>query len=160
MEQTPNGKNRSMEGCVMLALSTFRRSEAAAEFAMEKSRETKELTIVYVVDINMARYLVDVEEDLLVGLRETCESELLEKAEKEAGEFVSKIAEEAGKKEIRVQTLVQIGRFADVCLDLLKQTHPSVIVTTRSRRPEWVRKFFGSPVDELTAKAGCPVFVV
>jgi nucleotide-binding universal stress UspA family protein len=160
MDQTPNGKNKSMEGCVMLALSTFRRSEAAAEFAMKKSRETKELMIVYVVDINMARYLVDVEEDLLVGLRETCESELLEKAEKEAGEFVSKIAEEAGKKEIRVQTLVQIGRFTDVCLDLLKQTHPSVIVTTRSRRPEWVRKFFGSPVDELTAKAGCPVFVV
>jgi nucleotide-binding universal stress UspA family protein len=160
MAQTLNETNKSMEGCVMLALSTFRRSEKAVAVAIEKSLEIKNLMIVYVIDANVARYIVDAEEEFLIGLKEKTEAELLEKAEKDAREEVAKIAGEAEKKGIQVKTIVQVGRFAVVCLDVVKQTHPSVIVTTRSRRPEWVRKFFGSPVDELIAKAGCPVFAI
>ena len=160
MAQTLNGAYKSMEGCVMLALSTFRRSEKAVAVAIEKSREIKNLLIVYVIDINVARYIIDAEEEFLIGLKEKTEAELLEKAEKDAREEVARIAEEAKKKGIQVKTVLQLGRFAVVCLDVVKQTHPSVIVTTRSRRPEWVRKFFGSPVDELTAKAGCPVLAI
>ena len=160
MAQTLNGANKSMEGCVMLALSTFRRSEKAVAIAIEKCREIKNLMIVYVVDINVARYIVDAEEEFLIGLKEKCESELLEKAEKDALEEVARIAEEAEKKGIQVKTIIKVGRFAVVCLDVVKQTHPYVIVTTRSRRPEWVKKFFGAPVDELIAKAGCPVLAI
>jgi nucleotide-binding universal stress UspA family protein len=127
---------------------------------MEKCREIKNLMIVYVIDINVARYIVDAEEEFLIGLKEKTEAELLEKAEKDAREEVDKIAEEAKKKGIQVKTVLQLGRFAVVCLDVVKQAHPSVIVTTRSRRPEWVRKFFGSPVEELIAKAGCPVHAI
>ena len=90
-------------------------------------------------------------------LRETCESEMLEKAEKEGREHVATIAKKAEKEGIEVKTFVQLGRFAVVCLDVVHQVRPSLIVTTRSRRPEWVKKFFGAPVDELIAKAGCPV---
>ncbi|WAC08282.1 MAG: universal stress protein [Thermodesulfobacteriota bacterium] len=160
MAQILDEVNKSMEGCVMLALSTFRRSEKAVAIAMEKCREIKNLMIVYVIDINVARYIVDAEEEFLIGLKEKTEAELLEKAEKDAREEVDKIAEEAKKKGIQVKTVLQLGRFAVVCLDVVKQAHPSVIVTTRSRRPEWVRKFFGSPVDELIAKAGCPVHAI
>jgi len=160
MAQTLNRANKSMDGCVMLALSTFRRSEKAVALAIEKSREIKNLLIVYVIDINVARYIVDAEEEFLIGLKEKTEAELLEKAEKDAREEVAKIAEEAEKKGIQVKTVLQVGRFAVVCLDLVKQTHPSVIVTTRSRRPEWVKKFFGAPMDELIAKAGCPVLAM
>ena len=149
-----------MEGCVMLALSTFRKSEKTVDAAMEKCREIKKLVVVFVVDINVARYLVGVEEEFSVGLKETCESELLEKAEKEGKEQLEKIARQAEQKGFQVQTLVQLGRFALVCLDVANKIHPSLIVTTRSRRPEWVRKFFGSPVDELIAKAGCPVLAI
>ena len=66
----------------------------------------------------------------------------------------------AEKEGIEVKTLVQLGRFAVVCLDVVNQVRPSLIVTTRSRRPKWVKKFFGAPVDELIAKAGCPVVAV
>jgi nucleotide-binding universal stress UspA family protein len=149
-----------MEGCVMLALSTFRRSEKAVDAAIEKSRENKKLMIVFVVDINVARYLVGVEEEFSIGLKETCEAELLEKAEKEGQEQLAKIAKRAEQEGLQVKTRVQLGRFAVVCLDLASQTRPSLIVTTRSRRPEWVKKFFGAPVDELIAKAGCPVLVL
>jgi nucleotide-binding universal stress UspA family protein len=157
MAQTLNGANKGMEGCVMLALSTFRRSEKAIDAAIEKGRENKKLMVVYVVDINVARYLVGVEEEFTIGLKDTCESELLEKAEKEGKEQLAKIAKKAEQQGIQVKTLVQLGRFAVVCLNVVNQTHPSLIVTTRSRRPEWVKKFFGAPVDELIAMAGCPV---
>jgi len=160
MAQTLNGANKSMEGCVMLALSTFRRSEKAIAIAIEKCREIKNLIIVYVIDINVARYIVDAEEEFLIGLKEKTEAELLEKAEKDAREQVARIAEEAEKKGIQAKIIIKVGRFAIVCLDVVKQTHPSVIVTTRSRRPEWVKKFFGAPMDELIAKAGCPVLAM
>jgi nucleotide-binding universal stress UspA family protein len=160
MAQTLNEADRSMEGCVMLALSTFRRSEKAVAVAIEKCQEIKNLMIVYVVDINVARYIVGSEEAFLFDLKEENESALLEKAEKDAWEAVAKIAEEAEKKGIQARTIVKVGRFAVICLDVVQQTHPSVIVTTRSRRPDWVKKFFGTPVDELIAKAVCPVLTV
>jgi nucleotide-binding universal stress UspA family protein len=149
-----------MEGCVMLALSTFRRSEKAVDAAIEKGRENKKLMLVYVVDINVARYLVGVEEEFAMGLKEKTEAELLEKAEKEGREQLEKIVKRAEQEGLQVKTLVQLGRFAVVCLEVVNQTHPSLIVTTRSRRPEWVKKFFGAPVDELITKAECPVLVV
>ncbi|MBI5605371.1 MAG: universal stress protein [Deltaproteobacteria bacterium] len=76
------------------------------------------------------------------------------------GEHVATIAEKAKKEGIQVKTLVQVGRFAVVCLEVVKRGQPSLIVTTRSRRPEWVKRFFGAPVDELIAKAGCPVIAI
>jgi len=149
-----------MEGCVILALSAFRRSEKAVDAAIEKSRKVKKLMVVYVADVNLARYLVDVEYGLIPGLKETCESDMLQQYEKAGREYAAEVADRAKKEGIEVGTNVQIGRFAIVCLDLVRQEKPSLVVTTRSKRPEWVRKFFGSPVDELIAKAGCPVIVV
>ena len=160
MAQTLHEEKTNMGDCVMLALSTFRRSEKALEVAIEKCRENKKLMAVYVVDINTARYLVGIDEEFYVGLRDICEAELLEKAEKEGWEHVATIAEKAEKFGIQVETLVQRGRFAIVCLDVVKKVQPVLIVTTRSRRPEWVKEFFGAPVDELIAKAGCLVVAV
>ena len=160
MAQSVNEISKDMEGCVMLALSTFRRSEQAIDVALSRSREGKKLMIVYVIDINMARYLVGIEEEFIVGLKDTCEEELLEKAEKEAKEHVAAIAGNADKLGIQTKALIQRGRFAIITLDVVKQVKPSLIVTTRSKRPEWVKKFFGAPVDELINKAGCPVVAV
>jgi nucleotide-binding universal stress UspA family protein len=160
MAQTINEVDKNMEGCVMLALSTFRRSEKAVALAIEKCREVRNLMIVYVVDINVARYIVGAEEAFLFDMKEQNEAELLEKAKKDGLEAVAKIAAEADKNAILTKTMVKVGRFAVICLEVVKQTHPSVIVTTRSRRPDWVKKFFGAPVDELIAKAGCPVLAI
>jgi nucleotide-binding universal stress UspA family protein len=149
-----------MEGGIMLALSTFRRSEEAIEFALNKSTESKKLMIVHVVDVNMARYVVGMGGEFVEGLKESCEAEILEKAEKEAGEYLTAITQRAEALGIEVTNLNQVGRFALVCLEIVKQLRPAMIVTTRSRRPEWVKKFFGAPVDELILKAGCPVIAI
>ena len=144
----------------MLALSTFTKSEKAIDTAIEKARGVKKLMVVYVADINLARYLVDVDLGLYGELKETVESEILEKHEKEGRKHVETIAEKAGKQGIEVKSHIQVGRFALVCLDIVQKEKPSLIVTTRSKRPEWVKKFFGAPVDDLIAEVTCPVVVV
>jgi nucleotide-binding universal stress UspA family protein len=148
MVQSPNSVNKSMEGCVMLALSTFRKSDKAVDTAIEKAHDNKKLMVVYAADINLARYLVEPE------------ASLLEKHEKEGRKHVAAIAEKAKGEGIEVKTHCEVSRFGLVCLDLVQQEKPSLIITTRSKRPEWMRKLFGSPVDELVAKAGCPVIVI
>ena len=160
MTQSAGGANRSMEGCVMLALSTFRKNEKAIDSAITKSRDVKKLCVIYVVDVNLARYFVGAESEILPHLKDICEADLLKQHEKLGHEQVAAIRKKAEKEEIEVKTHVQLGRFAVVCLELAQKEKPFMIVTTRSQRPAWVKKFFGAPVDELIAKAGCPVVVV
>lgn len=160
MAQAPGSAIGNMEGCVMLALSTFRQSEKAVDIALEKARQAKKLVVVYVADVNLARYFVDVDTGLFGDLKETCEEDLLKQHEKAGRKHVAAIRERAEKEGIEMQSHSEIGRFAVVCLDVVEQVKPSLIVTTRSKRPEWVRKFFGAPVDDLVANAGCPVTVV
>jgi nucleotide-binding universal stress UspA family protein len=147
-----------MEGCVMLALSTFRKSEKAVDTAIEKAKGVKKLLVVFVADVNLAQYFIGAE--LSPAMREMCEVDVLKLHEKEGRENVERIAARAMVHDIELKSLIQVGQFAAVCLDLVKQEKPSLIVTTRSQRPEWVKKFFGAPVNELIEKAGCPVMVV
>lgn len=149
-----------MEGCVMLALSTFRKSEEAVHTAIQKAKVVKKLLLVFVADVNLARYFVGAEHAHWDQLQEMCEADLLKLHEGEGRGYLKEIADKARLEGIEVKCLTQIGRFAVVCLDLVNREKPSSIVTTRSRRPEWVKKFFGAPVDELIEKAGCPVLVV
>ncbi len=151
----------TMEGPVMLALSTFRKSEKAVDTAIEKAKNIKKLLVVFVADVNLARYFIGAEHglspDLLKGMSE---ANLLKLHEKEGRRHLQTVAEKARLEGIEMKAIVQIGRFAAVCLDLVEQEKPSLIVTTLSQRPEWVRTFFGAPVNELIEKADCPVMVV
>ena len=148
----------SMEGCVMLALSTFRKSEAAVQTAIEKAKITRKLFVAFIADMNLARYYIATE--VSPRDKEMYEAEILKLDEKEGLAKVKKIAATACLEGIEMNSLVTIGRFGIVCLDVVKKEKPSLIVTTRSNRPEWVKKIFGSPVNELVDKAGCPVLVV
>lgn len=160
MGQSLEAAVQGMEGCVLLALSTFRQSEKAIAMAIQEAEKVKKLMIVFVADVNLARYFIDVDYGVIPDLRETCEADLLKKHEKAGHEYVAAVVDLANKAGIEVKTHIEIGRFALVCLDVAQHAKPSVIVTTRSKRPDWVRKFFGAPVDDLIAKAGCAVKVV
>ncbi len=148
----------TMEGCVMLALSTFRQSEAAVEIAIQEARSLRKLCVVFVADENLARYYIVSE--IPPAMKEMYEAELLKLDEKEGLARIEEIAARARLESIETKSVVKIGRFALVCLDVIRQERPSLIVTTRSQRPEWVRRFFGSPVNVLIEKAGCPVVAV
>jgi nucleotide-binding universal stress UspA family protein len=141
----------------MLALSTFRRSDAAVRLAIDRAREGGKLFVLYVADVNLARYMVGSDLGFFSDLEEKCEEEVLSEHEERGREEVAAIAERARQEGLEVAFHVRIGRFAEVALDLLPQVQPGLVVTTRSPRPHWVRRFFGSPVDRLVEEAGCPV---
>jgi len=144
----------------MLALSTFRRSEEAVSTAIQNAKSAKKLFLIYVVDVNLARYFIGTENKVGSDLKETREADLLELHEQGGKDHVDGIAARARKEGIEIESSIQVGRFAPVCLDMVREKKPSLIVTTRSRRPEWVKKVFGAPVIDLIEKAGCPVLVV
>ncbi len=144
-------------GPVMLALSTFRQSEKAVALALEKARLKGRLFIVHVADVNLARYFIGSDAIYYPELRDKCEQELLAEHLAQGQASAEAVAVQARAQGIAVETHVQIGRFALVCLEVVAKIKPELIVTTRSKRPSWIKRFFGAPVDKLIAEAGCPV---
>ena len=141
----------------MLALSTFRQSEMAISKALEEAKETKSLLIVYVVDINLERYFIDSEAFITPQLEQRAREELLEEHQQIGKKYVEKIEREALKEDISVKLVFEIGRFGIICVNIMKKENPKMIITTRSKRPAWVKKIFGSPVSYLIENASCPV---
>lgn len=141
---------------VMLALSTFRQSETAISKALEEAKKTKNLLIVYVVDINVERYL-NSEASIIPGLEERAKEELIAEHQQIGKRYVENIEKEARKEGISVKLVFEMGRFGIICVDIMKKENPEMIITTRSKRPEWIKKIFGSPVTYLIENASCPV---
>ena len=140
----------------MLALSTFRQSEMAISKALEEAKETKNLLIVYVVDINVERYLIS-EASIIPGLEERAKEKLIAEHQQIGKRYAENIEKEARKEGISVKLVFEVGRFGIICVDMMKKENPKMIITTRSKRPEWVKKLFGSPVSYLIENASCPV---
>jgi len=147
-----------MQGCVMPALSTFRKSEKAVEAAIQKAKDTGKLFVLFVADVDLALYFIEAE--LSPAMREMCEADVLKLHEKEGRGKVEQIAAKARLEKIEMRSVIEVGQFAQVCLHQVELEKPSLIVTTRSQRPEWVKKFFGAPVSEIIEKVECPVLVV
>jgi nucleotide-binding universal stress UspA family protein len=142
---------------VMLALSTFRQSEKAVQLAIEKAKVNKNLVVAFVVDENLARYLLGTDTDLSPSMKEKSEREILEDYREQAEERVASIREAAKKFGISVKSFVEVARFGVKCAQIAKAEDPELIVTTRTKRPDWVKKMFGSPVDYLTEHARCQI---
>jgi len=142
---------------IMLALSTFRQSDDAVQLAIEKAKTNKNLVVAYVVDENLARYLVGIDTELSPNMKEKSEREILEENKMQAETRVASIVTTAKKFGIDVKTYIEIARFGIKCVEIAKKEKPELIITTRTKRPQWVKKLFGSPVDYLIENAGCPV---
>ncbi len=150
-------EDETRAGVVMLALSTFRHSEHAVALALDKAAEGGELVIAYIADINVARYLVGTDVGLYPDLKEETEKALLEESERRVQSKIESIAQRAAERGVPVRTYARIGRFAPECMEIIEQEQPDLVVTTRSQRSDWFRRFLGSPVDRLRQRAGRPV---
>jgi len=148
---------KGTQNSVMLALSTFRRSEKAVDLALDSLRPGGRLLVLHVVDINLARYFVGSDVGMYAELRDRCEAELLAEHEKEGRASAEAIAGQARARGLEVGVIVRVGRFGLIAEEVAKEVAPDLIITTRSNRPEWVKRLFGSPVSYLIEKAPCPV---
>jgi nucleotide-binding universal stress UspA family protein len=142
---------------IMLALSTFRQSDNAVQLAIEKAKTNKNLVVAYIVDENLARYLIGIDTELSPKMKENGEREILEEDKIQAKTKVESIVATAREVGINVVTYIDIARFGIKCVEIAKKEKPELIITTRTKRPQWVKKLFGSPVDYLIEHAGCPV---
>lgn len=154
------GGDENLTGTVMLAISTFRRSEPAIELALEKASYTGRLALVYVADVNLGRYLIGTDLGPYSEVKEQYLDEVLQRHKREGQERLEEIAERARGRGIEVCTHVEVGRFAAVVLQEAEREKPTLVITTRSDRPGWVKRLFGSPVSRLTRKVGCRVIEV
>ena len=150
------GAGAARTDLVMLALSTFRQSGAAVRTAMRRAAGAGSLAVVFVVDADLAR-CISFEELGVLPDREEYEEELLEVHERLARTRMRSILRRARRQGIRVGGRIRKGGFGIECVKIARKLRPSLVVTARSRRPAWLRRFFGSPVDYLIANAGCPV---
>lgn len=142
---------------VMLALSTFKHSDRAIDIALERAGQCKRLVIVYGRNVNVGLYFMESGVGIYPELKEQCEKELLAKFEQQWKEKVETIASRARTQDIKVVTYVRAGCFTSLCLEVIEKEKPFLVVTTRSRRPAWVRSLFAPPADYLVLYAGCPV---
>ena len=148
---------------VLLALSSFRHTEAVVAHALELCAErTAPLVVVFVVDVNLARYFVG--SDVMAGtsLRELMEQGILDDHKRQAQEALSRVCALAREHGLPCTAVLRVGRFAQEIKAAAREHAPAVIVLTRARRPEWLRRVFGSPVDRLCQELGgqCDVWVV
>ena len=143
--------------CWLSLRSENRKQQSTPQWKRQKARKSYALFSL-LADMNLARYYIGAE--ISPAMKEMYEDEILRLDEKEGLSHVEEIAAKVRLEGIEMKSVVKIGRFALVCLDVVKQEKPSLIVTTRSQRAEWVKRVFGSPVNELIKKAGCPVLDV
>jgi len=142
---------------VMLALSTFKHSDRAIDTALGKASQCKRLVIVYGRNVNLGLYFMESGVGIYPELKEQCEKELLAEFEQQWKEKAETIASRARTQDIKVVTYVRAGCFTSLCLEVIEKEKPFLVVTTRYRRPAWVKSLFAPPVDYLLSHAGCPV---
>jgi len=141
----------------MLALSNSQESNGAIEAAINSARESKNLLVVYVVDVNLAYHFIETDVGFYPQIKERCEDELLNEYVLRAKKRAASIAQMANREGIAVTSYVDTGRFVRKCLEVIQSEKPDLVITTRSRRPRWIRRLFGSSTDYLITHSGCRV---
>ena len=145
---------------VLLALSTFRQSAVLVERTIDLARrEGRPLSVLFVVDENIARYLLgtDVVSAEHLDAASTREHDLLEEHRRRAEAAVDLIKRQAAEAGVAVSSRIVVGRFGHEVVARVGEVGPEKLTLTRSRRPRWVLQLFGSPVDYVIEHADCPV---
>jgi nucleotide-binding universal stress UspA family protein len=143
---------------ILLALSTFRQSDSLVQKTIQLAKqEGRQLIVLFVVDINLTRYLIDSQTIPGTHFRQECEEEMLAEYKEMADAKVEAITSQANDAGVSCETIVITGRFGIETINVIRERNPEKVILTRSRRPQWIRQLFGSPVDYIIEHATCLV---
>ena len=82
------------------------------------------------------------------------------KAQIEAKNYLTKIADDLKKDGLAVETVVSSGQPAEVILDYVKQNQVDLIIMSTHGRSGVSRWFLGSVTDRVVSHSAAPVLVV
>lgn len=142
---------------IMLVLTKFRNINKAVDLVLEKAEQYDKCVISYSSKINLAQYFVETDIGFYPSWKKECEHHLLKHFELLWKRKVESIAEIFRTKGLPAVTYVRAGNFVMSCLDIIQKEKPSLIVTTRSHKPNWLRGLFDSVANRLTSQTTCPV---
>jgi nucleotide-binding universal stress UspA family protein len=143
---------------ILLALSTFRQSDSLIQKAIQLARqEGRKLIVLFIIDINLARYLIDSQTIAGTHFRQKCEKEMLAEYKEMAVAKVDAIVLQTKEVGVPCETIIITGRFGIETVKMIQERTPEKVLLTRSKRPQWMRQLFGSPVDYIIKHANCPV---
>ena len=143
---------------ILLALSTFRQSDSLVQKTIQLAKqEGRKLVVLFVVDINLTRYLIDSQTIPGTHFRQECEEEMLAEYKEMADAKVVAITSQAIEAGVPCETIVVTGRFGIETVNVIREKNPEKVILTQSKRPRWMRQLFGSPVDYIIEHVTCPV---
>lgn len=152
-----------MPETILLALSSFRYKDEEVEHALKLCEEhDARLVTVFVVDVNPAHYLAGSGAVVGSSLREDLEHGIMQEYQERAEEVLERVCAAAEARGVECESVLRTGVFAEEVRAVMARCGPRVIVVTRSERPDWLRRLFGSPVDSLCDELGdqCRIDVV
>ena len=139
-----------MERNILLALSSFRFTEAEVELALKRCKEAEaQLQVLFVVDVNLARYFSNIGPMAGSSLREQLEDGIRDELRQKAQAILNQVCEHSKAADVKCNGVMRTGRFAEEVVKFVQAETPERIIVTRAHRPEWLRRLFGSPVDTL-----------
>ena len=143
---------------ILLALSTFRQSDSLVQKTIQLAKqEGRQLIVLFVVDINLTRYLIDSQTIPGTHFRQECKEEMVAEYKEMADAKVEAITSQVIEAGVPCETIVVTGRFGIETVNVIRERTPEKIILTGSKRPRWIRQLFGSPVDYIIEHTICPV---
>ncbi|MEA2062776.1 MAG: universal stress protein [Gemmatimonadota bacterium] len=164
MEKKQEKQTREAGKRVLLVLSTTRDNPRTVDYAVEQaSASGAKLVCLFVVDRDIPKAIFDrLTEMNFLGERPGRElSEAILNEYRERGKHrLELVSGKATAGKVDCELLIRGGDFLEVCLDEIEARKIDLVVLTRARRSNLGRLLFGSAVNELIKKAGCPVEVI
>lgn len=151
-------------GTVMLILSPTRHNPKSVDLALSLVKKTgRSLLAVFIVDTKVSEAISGRIVDIgFLGDRVSTQlkNAILSDYETRGRRELQDVKQRTERLGIDCETLVGKGDFVEESLRIAAERHVEDIVVSRAERSNLSRKLFGSAVNELLERAGCPVMVV
>ncbi|MFQ5329360.1 MAG: universal stress protein [Thermodesulfobacteriota bacterium] len=148
---------------IVLLLSVARMSEKALEFAVGQAKASgAELTVLYVIDTNLADEVFDKFTDIgFMGDKPSTQlTEAIMKEFRQRGyEDLGRVQVKAMEEGVAYNPMTVQGDFFRCAMEEIERRKADIVVAVKRKESVLARYFYKSPVDELKKSASCEVVI-